>query len=85
VFLTFPEGYDYGREVGDIGGEIIILQFNTQDLDVEEFESGDDLILLIKGTLIDGSGFLGSILASLKTGSCTFGPGCAETIFFVTS
>ncbi len=68
VFLTFPEGYDYGKEIEEIGGETIILQFNTHDLDVEGFESGDDLILLVKGTLIDGTSFWGSISVSYADG-----------------
>jgi hypothetical protein len=60
VFVTFPEGYDYGKEVIDIGGETVILEFNTQDLDVKGFESGDEVILVVQGTLIDGTPFLGA-------------------------
>lgn len=85
VFLTFPEDDDYGKTVEEISGKTIILQFKTQNLDATGFKSGDEVLLVVQGTLIDGTSFGGSILASLTVGSCTFGPGCNEPIFFVTT
>ena len=68
VFVKFPEEYDYGKELGDIGGETIILQFNTRELDLEGFETGDAVVLIIEGELIDGTSFLGSMNASYVDG-----------------
>jgi hypothetical protein len=66
VFLTFPEGYEYGKEVEEIGGETVILQLPIQELDVKGFESGDDVLLVVHGTLIDGTTFWGAKEGSVQ-------------------
>jgi hypothetical protein len=66
VFLTFPEDYEYGKEVEEIAGGTIILQFPTQELNIKGFESGDDVLLVVHGTLIDGTTFWGAKKGSVQ-------------------
>ncbi|MFC1968071.1 hypothetical protein ACFLVX_01605 [Chloroflexota bacterium] len=59
AFVTFPEDYEYSQDIAGVAGEVVILKFKRQELELGGVESGETVDLLVEGTLIDGTPWWG--------------------------